>query len=716
MPHLNNSQSLDPNSSHTYTPALQPMAQVTGMAMNALGICDQGQAILGIPGYDMPSYYPHSTHSLSMPNPANMNSSGDLVHDPPLSGSHMGGQLQNPPASFTQFASALPTTFGQLAAQISPPTQIPPPPLQPVAPAAQRGRKKRGGTAVPRQPIDDTFRQDTTFQLQQLGTQFRAVADSVNAIQAWMQAPQQSPATQIPQQTANTQTLVSPTVTQIPAASGSTGAVVLPATTNHVPIGNNMNSDMGNNTQSGNSGQGLTQQQDSLPGNAGSLTNTLSQSINTSPTTYLQPMLGHTYTMAGSGPRMSTGFPSNFDLNFRQGHGGNHQGNQPFSLSGYTEPSRRGYTVPHSNCITNVSASNQNSLYGMHVGSSIQEGGTGPSMLITGYQDLSSGFNHGNSFSGVKNCNNVDMTALLLPKSARTAGSLMGNTHSFMASDFAFEKNPSFYALPNEGRREERKIVSGGMPLGWNVADEIKQAIWDDVYIDFADLLDNEGTVKKALSDADPNMLQNQSKPKRQIRTIRDWDKAFSTYLNLYVRKPGNLRHLPHLITYANDLKTMAENGINFLEYDEKFRKERASQACAGIEPWGWNVFRQDNYNNLQLQAIAEKLHLSARKWLEFPRPVSYAQNWHQQFNTPYQPRRFTNTNQRLPFGFCFDFHMSGKRCLKNPCPFRHYCPCGRGPHPVFLCRSYGATVTRRDSFIQAGRGRRPDAHPPRHF
>ena len=178
----------------------------------------------------------------------------------------------------------------------------------------------------------------------------------------------------------------------------------------------------------------------------------------------------------------------------------------------------------------------------------------------------------------------------------------------------------------------------------------------------------------------------------------------------------------------------MAEKGLNFIEYDEQFRKERASQAKAGIEPWEWNVFRQDTYNNIQLNAIAEKLQLSGKRWFDTPR-FQYHSNshiyqfpsnqrgqfgggirrpWNFQQNFQQNSHQFDQQFSRVPFGFCFDYHALGKRCLKTNCNYRHFCPCGRGPHTLFSCRSAGVPFARRPGPPIQGQPRRFDAYHPR--
>ena len=650
--------------------------------------------------------------------------------DPALSGSFNYNSSMNPvaniPSSYAQFANGLPTSFGPVITQFPQQTQPaqqtqqvqpPPPPLQQAIGSSIRGRRK-GAPAKPRHTLDDPFKQQTVNQLNHLDNQFKSVVDSLSAIQSWLQIPSSVTPVHASPVTGGIQHTTPVTV----QAAQAVGTQLTSQTATNTSMNNagdqgtsrhaNGNGCMGTDAGQFNNDAHLP------PGNQTGFSSgsSYTDSINHTGRPLLTHM-GPTYTNAGSRPRMSTGF-EHISLNIKEGRGryGGVRGQQP-------NRGRRGGNILQGNvtgdtndpllaCIAykpGISGSGQQNG-SQSVNHSLFDGGSSPSAQNVHLQDLQ------HCYGGqIRKENNVcaDMSALLLPSSVRDGGAQSNlNQNLGKVIDFTNMEDNLCYTLPNSGRREERKIVSGGMPLGWNVEESIKEAIWNDDFVDFSDLIDKEGTSKpKATPESDPNSLPNPSKYKRQIRTIRDWDKAFSTYMNLYLRKPGNIRHLPHLITYSNDLKTMAENGINFLEYDELFRKERASQAKAGIEPWSWNVFRQDNFNNIQLQAIAEKLQLSARKWLESPRPrfQQHYQHYHFQQPTFPNPRRFGLSNSlmsHIPPGFCFDYHSYGKRCMKHVCTFRHYCPCGRGPHPLYLCRSSGAPYRGGDGVTRQVRER----------
>ena len=102
----------------------------------------------------------------------------------------------------------------------------------------------------------------------------------------------------------------------------------------------------------------------------------------------------------------------------------------------------------------------------------------------------------------------------------------------------------------------ERKVVTGGLPIGWNVQMSIKERIWADKYIEFGDLLESDGdTEYGAKLDPKDNSTVWFSKSKRVVKTLKDWDRAFTIYFNIYLQRPHNWKHLPHLVTYWSEMK-----------------------------------------------------------------------------------------------------------------------------------------------------------------
>ena len=255
--------------------------------------------------------------------------------------------------------------------------------------------------------------------------------------------------------------------------------------------------------------------------------------------------------------------------------------------------------------------------------------------------------------------------------------------------------------LIQQQHRDGDRKKDGRMPVGWAVSLDIKEKIWKEDFVEFADLLDENSNAKQTIVvDCESGTTVDRQKKRKEISCIRDWDRAFATYLNIYTQKPEHLKHLFNLVTYGQTIKNMAEHGLDFLKYDEKFRKERASLVSEGEEPWSWDTFRQETYNNLQSDAIHKKLKLAPKKW--YADTSSFTS-----FNTEVGK----SGTSKVPFGFCFDFHTMGKTCLKEVCSYRHICPCGRGPHNLYACRSGGKPPSRGRGAGNRGRGRGKSAN-----
>ena len=219
---------------------------------------------------------------------------------------------------------------------------------------------------------------------------------------------------------------------------------------------------------------------------------------------------------------------------------------------------------------------------------------------------------------------------------------------------------------------EDRKVLSAGLPLGFAIVQKLKEQIWAGKFVDLGDLLVSEDDVDLHVS-IDPSAGSSfiVRKSKKHIKTIADWDKAFSIFMAVYTQKPSFVQDLPDLLTYTAEVKNVAELGGDFIFYDHKFRKERAAMAV----PYSWAIYRQDLFDKaLRLGKLQGKSH--------------YKTN--QKF-----------TINKVPKGFCFDYHTPGKRCTRNPCPYKHACPCGRGAHTLPTCRSSGQPAKKPNSGSQ---------------
>ncbi len=199
------------------------------------------------------------------------------------------------------------------------------------------------------------------------------------------------------------------------------------------------------------------------------------------------------------------------------------------------------------------------------------------------------------------------------------------------------------------GLDHQIKIVSGGLQMGWALEDSVKEKIWNDQYIDLGELLEQGGQTNYAVSvDPESGSAFIFTKYKRAIKNIKEWDKAFATFVSVYLQKTDNIKHWAHLITYVNEIKSMAEDGLNFLDYNETFHRVGCNKDDYGMKvPWDWNVFCQDLFNRIHLKALIYKFNFN---------------NNNTNRKLQFEPRApGTTAPPCLPMGYCFDYHSFGK-------------------------------------------------------
>lgn len=224
----------------------------------------------------------------------------------------------------------------------------------------------------------------------------------------------------------------------------------------------------------------------------------------------------------------------------------------------------------------------------------------------------------------------------------------------------------SIHTQSNNGSIAEsampRKLITAGMPLGANVSQKIKMDIWSDKYVDLATLLDSHESTSHTIQFDPENGGLKVDKKSKHIDNIDDWSIAFDTYLSIYIEKEENTRHARDMIQYAQEIVSLAKDQYDWLYYDRQYRMDRA--ANPNPDPWG--TLNQYVYNKVTRKGKIGTLF----------RPYSAKNN-------------FGHDSTKIPKGYCFSFHTQGKRCMQNPCSYKHTChKCNHAyPHPSFKCR-----------------------------
>ena len=148
---------------------------------------------------------------------------------------------------------------------------------------------------------------------------------------------------------------------------------------------------------------------------------------------------------------------------------------------------------------------------------------------------------------------------------------------------------------------DPRPMITAGMPLGHSLPEKLKQDIWDDKFIDMAALLYpvTHTTYGVQLSGDLENgqglgeiQLTHQRK---KISSISDWSKAFSTFISVYIQKPGREGDATQLLTYMAEIQSIAEDGLDWFMYDDLYRRDRASTK----NPPSWATVNQTLHNKI---------------------------------------------------------------------------------------------------------------------
>ncbi len=665
--------------------------------------------ILPIPPYCLPSG-DADLHSTSLPNNVHgICHSKHTVGDSIIAGSQFGGVIDTPVTTYENFAQGLPTK----------PTQKPPP----------KPKKKKAPATLSTPPASSDNTSDrlsayidmSQSQIGLIRSQFMSIAQTMTAIQNWMgTADNSSQKKRVPDANPNNPAYdisVTPNST-LPNASGQPASQ--PATCSSSDTTGNPLSTLPTNSDT-NICANDTNAGNTMPSNGRNvqfnIANTNVQHITPGPT---GPRLAQPPSGSFQYDVVLNGYPTARQASYppttKTGHMAQSHTNIRNLMTAYRTPImstkvNRGHGMSHGGI--NKYIPHIGHIHDLH---NVHHNTFRPPAPHT-YMDQSS---HPQSLSSNMNCMNYPVpgyhqSSISPPPPYPTTytydvnsgyNGAWNNHHSHIRN--CSSPDPYTY-LANTGRPNERKIISGGMPIGWAVDRDIKERIWADLYVDFSELVQREDRSRRTVTvDSDLGTTVSVQKQAKEIKTIKEWDHAFAIYMNIYMELEANEKNIPHLVTYGQELKAMAENGLDFIAYDINFRKERESQVKAGYPPWNWNVFRQETFNHLQMTAIAEKLHLAPKAWSE-----------PQNFKSPYSTSYFGNNSTvksfksgpenkpflKVPPGFCYEFHSQDSNCIKPTCSFRHNCPCGRGPHTIYNCRTNGHPYRKRGNYGSRGRG-----------
>ena len=186
---------------------------------------------------------------------------------------------------------------------------------------------------------------------------------------------------------------------------------------------------------------------------------------------------------------------------------------------------------------------------------------------------------------------------------------------------------------------------------GEDVMPKIREAIMNDIYFDFNDLI---------IANAE-GQTPNQNLPKKQM-SITQWNRCFRKFMTHYV--PSHL-HLADALTLQKDMFTHVDNvldiflsGGKWLNYDSHVRQLQ----CIKYSSWA-----------------AQRINLLIKHNTNFGAPAAFGGGG---AKPSYQGKKIY-----VPNGRCVLFH-TGKKCNMN-CGFNHTCfKCDKSQHPAVKCRA----------------------------
>ena len=245
---------------------------------------------------------------------------------------------------------------------------------------------------------------------------------------------------------------------------------------------------------------------------------------------------------------------------------------------------------------------------------------------------------------------------------------------------------PTASGTAAQGAVEPRQVISMGLPLGHAVDPKIKEMIWQNKFIELHLLVKPESE-----DDYDVHLNPKEGcfqfrRKKSSISSILTWCDAMQTYQSVMMMDERTAKDVPDFLTYIKDVRGIADEGWDWVFYDDEYRKYRAS--CEHPQPW--SVHRLDFYNQARRKTLAaqKKASFAFNNAARFanPMPMVYGSNQFQQGQVGQFPGPSTSG---VPRGFCFSFHLPQMRCTRARCTFRHLCfMCSRGEHAAYNCRN----------------------------
>lgn len=130
-------------------------------------------------------------------------------------------------------------------------------------------------------------------------------------------------------------------------------------------------------------------------------------------------------------------------------------------------------------------------------------------------------------------------------------------------------------SLRPSGRERNGSLISRARPLHFGVPSKLKEAIWNDKYVEFLELLGQSAEVQSATFSSDgrvdPITISFGRASKGKQLSIMQWSSAFHIFCAIYAMKQSEA--LPKLVQYGSLVKEISREGGDWRYYDETFRR-----------------------------------------------------------------------------------------------------------------------------------------------
>lgn len=206
-------------------------------------------------------------------------------------------------------------------------------------------------------------------------------------------------------------------------------------------------------------------------------------------------------------------------------------------------------------------------------------------------------------------------------------------------------------------------------PLAYHVPDKLQEKVRAGKYVEFRQLLPGGGdtsyTLRLDSGKGDPSVHLASTTPAKPIASMDAWLSAYTNFQYIYLQ--ANPTSAPDLLKYQDTVRDLHQRfGFQAAKYyDENFRLLR------------------ERLPDLSFGSTHSELWLKAATLQAPPRT-----------NQPFLGRsgspRARSSGRPAGKGCCFDYNTPGKRCIVNPCPYKHACTQCQGNHPQYFCRPSG--------------------------